>query len=395
MDPALAYTLPSWLLLDVVCTRLMNHPDKAGAEGLQLVPEAATKPPDLSRDGRTYTFTVRKGLRFNDRTPIRASAFARAIARVRALRPPEEDPDRFPGWLFVEDIVKVSAKGRVLKITLRRPKPDFPARTTMPFFCAVQPQLPVNAEGVEEFAGSGPYYIADYVRGRRIVLLRNRFYGGTRPQHVARFDVDLQAASWDDVLDRVERNSADWGWLPNPILDASRYQRLVGRYGVGRSRFWIESGIGFRGYALNTSRRLFRSARMRRAANFAVNRAAVRRARGTPWNGSRLTDQYLPPGFPGFQPAEIYPLKRANVRRASALAGGFRGSRKAVLYTLAVPPAVAAAQAVVAQLQKIGIDVEVKRFPFASFSNASLTRTSPGTWPLRAGSPTTAIPPST
>ena len=69
------------------------------------------------------------------------------------------------------------------------------------------------------------------------MLLRNRSYGGTRPQHVARFDVDLQAASPADILDRVERNRADWGWVPNVAFDASRYQRLVGRYGVGRSRF--------------------------------------------------------------------------------------------------------------------------------------------------------------
>ena len=52
MDPTLAYTVPSWLLLDVVCTRLMNHPDKAGTDGLQLVPEAAVKP--RSVEGRAH-----------------------------------------------------------------------------------------------------------------------------------------------------------------------------------------------------------------------------------------------------------------------------------------------------------------------------------------------------
>ena len=44
-----------------------------------------------------------------------------------------------------------------------------------------------------------------------------------------------------------------------------------------------------------------------------------------------------------------------------------------------------AAQAVVAQLQKIGLDVEVKRIRLASSSNASATRTSRGTWSLWAG----------
>ena len=44
--------------------------------------------------------------------------------------------------------------------------------------------------------------------------MRNRFYRGTRPHHVDRFVVDLRAGTFDDVLDRIERGQADWGYVP-------------------------------------------------------------------------------------------------------------------------------------------------------------------------------------
>ena len=90
LDPALAYTAPAWALLDTTCLRLMSYPDKPAPASFTLVPEAATGPPKVSGGGRTYTFMVRKGLRFSDGKPVQASAFARAINR--ALSPGMRSP---------------------------------------------------------------------------------------------------------------------------------------------------------------------------------------------------------------------------------------------------------------------------------------------------------------
>ena len=80
---------------------------------------------------------------------------------------------------------------------------------------------------------------------------------------------------------------------------------------------------------MNTSRDLFSSLRMRRAVNYAIDRRALARA-GAGGGGSETpTDQYLPPGMPGFRDARIYPL-RPNIDKARQLAGP--GSRTAVLY---------------------------------------------------------------
>jgi peptide/nickel transport system substrate-binding protein len=374
MDPALAYSSLSWALLDPTCARLMNYSDKPLPAGSRLIPEVAVRSPSVSPDRRIYTFTLRDGFRFSDGTPVRASAFARAIHRT--LTPGIKSP----GAQYTDSIVGakdfqtgrtraiagVVANGNRLVIRFTRPVPDFTAQTTMPFFCAVPPTLPADPEGVSALPGAGPYYVAEYRVGQRAVLRPNRFYGGKRPHHVDGFLIDLTAESPHQVIDRIESGEVDWGWTPPPFaFDPA--QRLVAKYGVNRSQFFANPGPIFKGYVLNSSRPLFRdNARLRRAVNFAVDRLALQRLGGGPYT-SRLTDQYLPSAMPGFKDAHIYSLRRPDLKRARTLAHGQTRGKKAVLYTFDDAPPLAWAQILRQNLAKIGLDVQVKGIPIASY----------------------------
>jgi ABC-type oligopeptide transport system substrate-binding subunit len=378
LDPALAYTVAAALLLDPTCALLLRS---GGPHGLQagLQPEVAARLPRVSRDGKTYTFTIRRGFRFSDGSPVEASAFARAI--YRTLAPGVKSP-----WAaYTHDIVGaegvtagktsiprgVTAKGNTLTIRLKRPIPDFPARTT--FLCAVPPSLPADPEGIAAFHAAGPYYIAEYRPAERVVLRRNPFYGGKRRHYADGFTVDLRMSSYAEVLDRIERGEADWGWALAPFyFDPAR--RLAAKYGVNKSQFFVQAGAGFRGYAFNTSRPLFKdNVPLRRAVNFAIDRAAFRRAAGGPLS-SRLTDQYLPPGMAGFRDARIYPLERPDLRRARALARGNTRSGKVVLYTIDAPHHIAFAQSIKQNLARIGLDVLIKDFPIAAYFGRLMAR---------------------
>lgn len=371
IDPALAYRPASWRLIDTTCARLMTYADK----GYRPVPEVAAAHPRVSRDGRTWTFALRSGFRFSDGTPVRASAFARAIART--LAPGVASP----GISYTREIVGaadvragrtaspagVVARGTRLVVRFRRPVADFPAQTTMPFFCAVPPTLPADPEGVGAYPGAGPYYVADYRAGQRAVIRRNRFYGGTRPQHVNGFDVDLTTVgSSPEVLGRVERGEADWGYV-SPIAYSEQGRRLAAKYGVNKSQFFVRPGLALLGFSLNTSRPLFRdNPRLRRAVNFAVDRRALTRVFGGP-PFARATDQYLPPGIPGFKDARIYP-STPDLATARALARGHARGGKAVLYAPDHPLQLARAQLVARDLTRIGLEVEVKGIPIVGFN---------------------------
>jgi peptide/nickel transport system substrate-binding protein len=376
MDPALASSPPGWALLDTTCARLMAYPDKPAPQGFRLQPEVAAKAPTMSRDGKTYTFRLRPGFRFSDGTPVRASAFARAINRLLA---PEMNS---PGLQYARDIVGagrvvagksasadgVVARGSTLVIRLTRPAPDFPHRTASTFFCAVPPQLPIDVEGVGAIPAAGPYYVVDYRRGERVVLRQNRFYGGSRPHHVEGFDVDLRAASPQEVLQRVERGDADWGHTISGIYFDPALG-LVEKYGLNRTQLFLRRGFTLRMLAFNLSRPLFRdNPGLRRAVNYALNRRALVSVGGP--LVSRPSDQYLPSIMPGFKDADVYPLERSDLQRARTLANGNLRGAKAVLYINSSPLPMAIGQLVRQQLAEIGLEVEVRGIPIHSASAA-------------------------
>ena len=133
VDPALAYSRESWALLDTVCARLMRYRDRPPPQGYQLVPEVAAAPPVVSRDGKTWTFRLRKGFRFSDGSPVRADAFAQAIHRTLA---PGVDS---PAYLYTQAIVGaedvhagraarasgVTARGHTLTVRFTREVREF------------------------------------------------------------------------------------------------------------------------------------------------------------------------------------------------------------------------------------------------------------------------------
>jgi peptide/nickel transport system substrate-binding protein len=369
VDPALSFTQPGWSLLDVTCARLFTYPDEPPPAGFRLQPEVAASW-RVSDDLKTYTFTLRRGFRFSDGKPVRASAFAHAINRV--LQPSALSPGR----IHVQDIVGakdvlsnrastargVVALGNTLVVRFTRPAPAFIARTTLPYFCAVPPGLPSTGEGVGAFPSAGPYYVEDYRQGERVVIRRNRYYGGKRKVHVDGFDVNLRGGGPVDLLKSIDSGEADWGHMISGVF-LDRTLDLVGRYGINKSRFFVKPGLGIRMLAFNSSRPLFRNnPRLRRAINFALNRRKLLATSGGTVV-ARATDQHLPHGMPGFRDARIYPLE-GDVGRARQLARGHLRGRKAVLYTTGTNPLpIQAAQLAAQQISQIGLDVKVKQIP--------------------------------
>jgi ABC-type oligopeptide transport system substrate-binding subunit len=362
MDPAIANTQASWSLLDLTCARLMSYPDQPAPQAFRLAPEVAAAPPKISRDGKTYTFTLRRSFRFSDGKPVDARAFAHGIDRTLA-------PGlRSLGARYMEDIVGaravqegrathargVVARGYRLVIRLQRPLGDFPARTSMPFFCAVPPNLPADPEGRGVFPGSGPYHVTEYRSGQRVTIRRNRYYGGTRPHHVAGFSADLTGSSPQDVLNRIEDGRADWGIIPPPLYFAPD-RDLVRKYGINKRQFFVRPGFTLRAFMLNTSRPLFRgNVVLRKAVNYAIDRRSF-----STIPGARLTDQVLPPQLPGFRDAKIYRLRGPNLRKAQALARGHLRSGKATLYVSDLPLTIGLGQIAKRNLAQIGLDVTV------------------------------------
>ncbi|HXU79970.1 MAG TPA: ABC transporter substrate-binding protein, partial [Polyangia bacterium] len=87
VDPALAYYQTSWQFEYSTCLKLLNYPDAAGSEGNQLQPEAAEALPEVSADGKNYTFTVRQGLKFSPPSTEQVTPETFRFVVERALNP--------------------------------------------------------------------------------------------------------------------------------------------------------------------------------------------------------------------------------------------------------------------------------------------------------------------
>ena len=150
IDPSIAYGTTSWGIEYSTALKLLNYPDAPAPLGSRLVPEGASSY-RVSRDGKTYTFTIRKGFQFSDGTPVTARNYAFAINR--ALGPDLQSP----GFQFVADswggvnIVGAAAvrdgtaetasgvrvHGNKLIVSLTKPDATFLAKISMPFFQAM------------------------------------------------------------------------------------------------------------------------------------------------------------------------------------------------------------------------------------------------------------------
>jgi peptide/nickel transport system substrate-binding protein len=87
-DPALAQTVQAFQPLYKVYLPLLTFKDEQGKAGTELIPALASKMPAVSSDGKTYRFQLRKGVKYGDGTPVKASDFEVAIKRLMKLNGP-------------------------------------------------------------------------------------------------------------------------------------------------------------------------------------------------------------------------------------------------------------------------------------------------------------------
>jgi ABC-type transport system substrate-binding protein len=367
VDPALAYDQAGWIVLYATNLNLLSYPDRPAPEGSRLVPEAATGLPTVSRDGRTYTFTIRPGLRFSDGSPVTAASFARALHRAA-------DPEQAsPAIAFLHDVVGadafnqgraeriagVVARGQRLQVRLKTANPTFLAEIAMPFFGAVKASTPIDPKGLDVYPSAGPYRIASREPGRLLVLERNPFYRGDRPANPDRIVITTNTDQNQSLL-QVRAGQADYDIAGLP---PSAHDELASAFGVrrgGDGRYFVNTQISTTYLALNTSRPAFAKLSLRKAVNYAIDRPAILRVGGK-FAGAR-TDQILPPNMRGFRNAHLYPIQGADPVTARRLANG-ADDEITVLHTTSAQSQ-ARAQIVQYNLAQMGLRVRLKPQPF-------------------------------
>jgi ABC-type oligopeptide transport system substrate-binding subunit len=362
VDPQLAYITTAWWLEYATAAKLYNYPDKAGAAGTQLKPEVASKF-TVSRDGKTYTFTIRKGFKFSDGSPVTANNFKYAINRTlnKDLASPgaqfitDKSGTNIVGGLAVNNGAAKTASGVVVKgnkliIHLTKPDATFMAKITMPFFQATSTKLPLTKEVVtikgNALPSAGPYYYSRNDVNSLTSLRRNTHYRGPRPHNLAGLDV-LWNQNEATLFNETKANQVD----ENNPLPPDQVAGLKKSYGINKSRFYVEPQNCTGYIPMNMANNLFKgNTKLRQALNYAIDRAPYVGQAG-PLAGSPWT-HLLNPNVPGWQNVSLY---KKDISKAKSLAkGNLRDGKITVYYRSSGSVNPAQAQIVRADLIELG-----------------------------------------
>jgi peptide/nickel transport system substrate-binding protein len=313
IDPALGYSSTSWALLTITNDGLVAFRKVAGVEGTQLVPDLALALPTPTDGGRTYTFELRRDIRYSNEKLVQPDDFRRALERVFELGSPVGG--YYSGIVGASRCTKgkpcdlssgvaTDPAARTVTFRLTAPDADFLAKLALPFASAVPTATPGRDVGTRPLPATGPYRIAAYQKKRKTLrLVRNRAFQEWSADAQPQGFPDSISFSWSidfaDTAGRVravEQGAADVAPGGGPPLPERKGNELAVRY---PSRLHVTPELSTIYFFLNTRVPPFDDSRARQAVSIAFDRDALAKVVG---RGGSPTCRILPRNFPGYRP---------------------------------------------------------------------------------------------
>jgi peptide/nickel transport system substrate-binding protein len=330
LDPQVAWSNYSLNVIYDTYIPLLTYRHAGGRAGSEVIPGLARSLPRITDDGRTYALRLRKGLRYSDGTPVRASDFKFAVERMFEF---EFGGAYYGAGHFYDDIVGAERfertrrgditgivaddlMGRIV-IHLVRPERSFSRKLAMTFTAPVPPGTPIHNQSLDPPPATGPYVITHSTR-RGWTYERNPEWRSRDHKLMPR----IPSGHLDTIKIRVIRSEAKaireveqgkLDWISRE-LSGAEYLSLRHRF---PSRVRLEPTLSTEYFWLNTSKPPFDDIRVRRAVNYAVDRTVFSRLSG---GQTSPTQQVLPPDLPGYRTSSLYPHDMAKARRLIAAA---------------------------------------------------------------------------
>jgi peptide/nickel transport system substrate-binding protein len=309
-DPQIDYTLQEWQLLIVTHDGLVGFKHAAGTEGTKLVPDLAIAIPKPTNGGKTYTFQLRKGIKFSNGKTLTASDVKYTFERLFKIGQSPNAGTWYNAIVGGDACVKTpkscnlnkgvvvdDAKGTVA-FHLTHGDPEFLDQLGVPFAFILPTGTP-NKEVQMPPPGTGPYKFVEYNPQKQIKLVRNTYFKewSKDAQPNGNPDVILQkfGLSSEAEVTQVENGQADWMFDTPP---ADRLNEMSTKY---TNQVHVNPLTAVYYWAFNVRVPPFNNLQARQGVNFATDRNALVKIYGGP-KLAQPTCQILPPNFPGYKP---------------------------------------------------------------------------------------------
>jgi peptide/nickel transport system substrate-binding protein/oligopeptide transport system substrate-binding protein len=365
LDPAMIVDVSGGSVAAKLFSGLVRYDDE-----MNIIPDVASEW-KTSEDGRSYTFTLRRDVKFHNGRLLNAEDVRYSFERVLS---PDSGSRR--KWLFepimgARDVIEGRAErcagievvdDHTIRITLERPLAVFIGFLAMPNAYIV-PREEVERRG-EDFSdyviGTGPFKLSEWRHDEVLKLVRNEEYFGEAarvgainyrvlPEEFTRI-AEFEAGN----LDIVEIPAAEF---PRFASDPSWRKRIKSR--VGLNTYYL----GF-----NCNKEPMNDPVFRRAVNMAVDRQKIIDV--TLQGRARLAVGPVPPELPGHEtdgPGYEYDPERARQMLDSL---GEKARRPIKLYQRARLSSLEINESVQYYLNKVGLDVEIVQLEWTAFKQA-------------------------
>ena len=309
-DPQINYTLQEWQLLIFTHDGLVAFKRVGGTEGTKLVPDLATSIPKPTDAGKTYTFTIRKGIKFSNGKELKPSDVKYTFERLFKIG---QSPNagswynvivggdacvKTPATCNLDKGIVVDDANNTVTFHLTRGDPEFLDKIAVPFGFILPTGTP-NKEVQIPPPGTGPYKWVEYNPNKEMKLVRNTYFKvwskDAQPPGLPDVIVQKFGLSGEAQVTQVENGQADWMFDTPP---ADRLNEMSTKYA---SQVYVNPLTAIYYFAFNVRVPPFNNLKARQGVNFATDRNALVKIYGGP-KLAVPTCQILPPSFPGYQP---------------------------------------------------------------------------------------------
>ncbi|MFJ2618698.1 ABC transporter substrate-binding protein [Glutamicibacter sp. NPDC087344] len=163
--------------------RTLTMAKETAGQPPEIVPDLATDTGTVSEDGKTWTYTLKDGLKFEDGTPITSADIKYGVERTYArdvyTQAPQElnsalIDDAYKGPYTDGDLDAIETPDdKTVVFHLKQPFAEFPALVSRSNTAPVPEEKDTKLDYTNHPISSGPYKVKSYERGRELVLERN------------------------------------------------------------------------------------------------------------------------------------------------------------------------------------------------------------------------------
>jgi len=309
LDPKVNYTLQYWQLYQAMYDGLLSFKKVNGNDSFTVVPNLAEAMPKVTDDGKTYTFVLRKGIKFSDGKDVTVQDVAASFKRIFTVSSPTAGTF-YNGIVGADACLKTPtscdlSKGVVVDpatnqvvLHLVAADPELPYKLSVPH-ASIQPaSAPAKDAGNTPIPTTGSYMVESYDPNRALKLVRNPYFKewsreaqplGYPDTITESFGLTVEAA-----VTAVQNGQADW------VFDAPPADRLDEIGTKFADQVHVNQLTAFWYLPMNVNLPPFNNVKARQAVNWAVDRSALVKLYG----GDKLAQPVctiLPPDFPGHE----------------------------------------------------------------------------------------------